>query len=387
ITLTVEAQNMALLNISSSGNVTDDDVITPESLQITRLVVQRILSPLIVICGVIGNLFNIIVLCHRKMRNSTNVYLMYLAICDTLYLIFMFVLSFVDCNKENMSFDAFHYIPYGRMASDLFGNSAVWLTVVFTLERFFGVCYPMKGKTLCTVKKARVVSLLVFVLCLCNTIPNLFEIEVKEYEFNNTEGYILRCEASELSKRKSYSIGFYWWYVTFFSVLPFTFLFIFNSMLIKSVWDANKRRQLLANSRVIGENPRQTMEQQRVTIMLITVVVIFLVCQLPWTVLLLFRVANDIAKPSITIRILGNICNLLVQINASVNFLLYSYFSSKFRRTFKGLFCAWRRPKTSYSKCRNGSDMLRKSTSSKENTTVTDVSTYRSNKRTDLYRH
>jgi hypothetical protein len=35
------------------------------------------------------------------------------------------------------------------------------------------------------------------------------------------------------------------------------------------------------------------------------------------------------------------VCNLLGQLNASINFILYSYFSSRFRRTFKNLICRW----------------------------------------------
>ena len=39
------------------------------------------------------------------------------------------------------------------------------------------------------------------------------------------------------------------------------------------------------------------------------------------------------------LKIAGNLFNLLVVINCSVNFVLYSSFSSKFRMTFRRLFC------------------------------------------------
>ena len=42
-------------------------------------------------------------------------------------------------------------------------------------------------------------------------------------------------------------------------------------------------------------------------------------------------------------KIAGNVFNLLVVINCSVNFVLYSSFSSKFRMTFRRLFCHRRR--------------------------------------------
>ena len=387
-----------LRNWTRNHNNSNDDTLstdsgneTPQSLRLTRLIVQHILVPIIVSGGVIGNVFNIIVLRNRKMRSSTNVYLTALAICDTLYLIFMFVLSFVNCGKENLSSVAFHFIPYGRMISDLFGNTAVWLTVAFTIERFVGVCYPMKGKAWCTVKKAKMVSLAVLIICLINTFPNLFEIEIVEKSriVHNTSIFEYDCQPTKLARRDSFNIGYYWWYVAFFSLVPFAFLFFFNSMLIKSVWKANKRRHLLSNSTVIGENHRQAKEQQRVTTMLITVVLIFLVCQLPWTVLLLFRAAHDIVKPSVTILILGNICNLLVQINASVNFLLYSYFSSKFRCTFRKLFCRWRRKSLRKGKTPYSSNTFRTSLSNTTTTTTTSGSSCRTKRGmiSDAYKH
>ena len=41
-----------------------------------------------------------------------------------------------------------------------------------------------------------------------------------------------------------------------------------------------------------------------------------------------------------TLKILGNITNLLVQMNAASNFFLYSFFSGDFRRTLKNLLCS-----------------------------------------------
>jgi len=43
------------------------------------------------------------------------------------------------------------------------------------------------------------------------------------------------------------------------------------------------------------------------------------------------------------LKMAGNVFNLLVVVNCSVNFVLYSSFSSKFRMTFRRLFCRARR--------------------------------------------
>lgn len=359
------------VTISDLENSSPLSTKTAESLRVTRLIVKQILIPIIATAGIVGNILNIIVLRNRKMRSSTNVYLSALAVCDMLYLIFTLTLSFIHCNISDQPKSAFYFIPRARVLSDLFGNTAVWLTVAFTIERYIGVCHPMRGKVWCTVGKAKILSVIVLVVSFVNTFPEFFEMDITESSTNGTTSY--SCEQTTFGKSESYSIGYYWWYVTFFTLVPFVFLFVFNSILIKSVWKANKRRHQLSNFSVVGENSRQQSEQHKVTTMLITVVLIFLLCQLPWTVLLMYRTyldANNFLKSQTTfILISGNICNLLVIINASGNFLLYSYFSSRFRRTFAKVFCGWRKiRKTSRG---TGSSRWRSSRYTSSSTTTT----------------
>ena len=69
-----------------------------------------------------------------------------------------------------------HYrLPYGRPLADLCSNTAVWLTVTFTLERFIGIQFPMKGKRLCTCERAKVIVVAVVLAALLLTLPEFFE--------------------------------------------------------------------------------------------------------------------------------------------------------------------------------------------------------------------
>ena len=356
-------------------------VLTSEELHLTRIVVQRYMVPIVVSWGILGNIFNIVVLRNPNMRSSTNIYLMALACCDSMYLLFSLTLSFLHCSNQQQSALAFYYIPYGRVASDLFGNTAVWLTVSFTLERYIGVCHPMKGKAWCTVGKAKIAALITFIVCIVNTVPEIFEMKIIR---SSTEFSEMRyeCRYTQFAETKSYQIGYYWWYVTLFTFMPLFLLSIFNSLLIRSVWKANKKRKLMANTRVLGENQKQNSEQQKVTTMLITIVLIFMLCQLPQAVLLIYKSylkSKGIPHPADSFRIAGNICNLLVQVNSSVNFLLYSYFSSKFRRTFKKLFCNWNRVLRSNT-MRSLANTFNRKSSSTTGTTLTTSSTSQSRK-------
>lgn len=325
----------SLLNGSDVEGATASTV--SDSLKITRFVVQKVLVPLIVTVGLLGNILNIAVLSHPSMRNSTNIYLMALGFADTIYLIFMFTLSFIHCSDQNQPRWSLQFIPYGRVITDIAGNFAVWITVIFTIERYVAVCLPMKGKVWCTVGRARLYSFLAMLFCAVNTLPEMFELEIVP---KDSGGW--KCRYTAMTKEKSYQIGFNWWYVTIFTLVPFVFLIIFNTLLIRSLLRAKKKRQLMVQSSVNKMNVKSTREENKVTLMLVTIVIIFLLCQLPWTVLLLYRSYLDdhgIKVPVNDVKIAGNICNFLVQINASINFYLYSFFSRKFRKTFKAIFC------------------------------------------------
>ncbi|VDM30581.1 unnamed protein product [Hydatigera taeniaeformis] len=76
-------------------------------------------------------------------------------------------------------------------------------------------------------------------------------------------------------------------------------------------------------------------DKQSITITLIAVVVVFCMLNAPSAVVCLIR---PWFKPSdARIKAFGNISNLLLMLNASVNFILYSLFSASFRRSFRTL--------------------------------------------------
>lgn len=83
--------------------------------------------------------------------------------------------------------------------------------------------------------------------------------------------------------------------------------------------------------------------ERRITIMLIAVVILFLVCQIPTAAMLLYTSVRDITPNTNEHALVlgfGNIFNFLMAVNAAGNFILYSFLSKKYRRTFMILFCA-----------------------------------------------
>ncbi|PVD32668.1 hypothetical protein C0Q70_08113 [Pomacea canaliculata] len=251
-----------------------------------------------------------------------------------------------------------HWFPYGRVLTDMAANASVLLTVTFTVERYIGVCHPMKGKVLCTPQRAKLFIALVTLLAVVCTVPELFEMErlchdlihhlspqiVWEHDESMNKS-IASWQYTGFSVTYGYRIVYYWFLVTAFTFLPLLLLCIFNGILVASLFHAAELRTRMTLTSPRGLSERYAREQQRITKMLITVVLVFILCQLPGAVLLLYDTYNNLARVALSrysyneLLMAGNVTNLLIQLNASINFLLYSMISTKFRRVFCRTFC------------------------------------------------
>ncbi|KAK2190608.1 hypothetical protein NP493_74g01015 [Ridgeia piscesae] len=296
----------ALPNVTASS-VSDVDATTvaplSEDVRLTVLIVRHILIPVIAVLGVLGNIFNIVVLTRKWMRSSTNYYLTALAIYDIVYLVFAFLLTVVITG---------HPPEIMIVIIDIASNTGVWLTLTFTVERYICVCHPMRGRVMCTPKRAKYVIASVCIAGALITFPAYFRPSIGE------------CP--------SFKLGYLNVIQALFTYIPMTLLLIFNTLLVRNVMRASRERAaLMAISTTSSRRARRAAEQSRVTTMLIVVVVVFFVCQLPQAVMNTTKTLTEISDSEMILHRIGN---LLVVINCAVNFVLYSSVSSKFRRTF-----------------------------------------------------
>jgi hypothetical protein len=114
-------------------------------------------TPGVVLFGVVGNILSVIVFLKTKLRFlSSSCYLAALGINDTCFLLGTFVawLNFFNINI----YDENYYCQFFTYMSGLCCFLSAWLVVAFTVERFIEVVYPLKRETMCTVKRACIVS-------------------------------------------------------------------------------------------------------------------------------------------------------------------------------------------------------------------------------------
>lgn len=362
--------------LTSSSNINLANPSYIEFRDRSRFWIQRILVPLVMIIGVIGNSMTIVIMTRRRMRSSTNFYLAALASIDMMYLIFIFILSLKHYPDADHSTFYYYWVfyPFSLMIVDGCSNISVWLTVTFTFERFIVVTHPIRGKVICTEARAKKVILAVFIICFTYVLPTPFEWIIVEKLSPIDNSTRIDVRYSDFGRNKTYKTIYYWTTSVLFTFLPLTLLAFFNAFLIRSVQLSRRARSEMTQSKIttaystvskndsdpsprLGRNgvtstggtssgsakvDHSTAQETKITIMLISVVVLFLCCQSPTAIMLIYSSVREYGRNTNEYYLhiaLNNIFNFLVAVNAAGNFVLYSLLSQKYRRTFVQLFC------------------------------------------------
>lgn len=119
--------------------------------------------PFITLAGTIGNVLSVLVFVRTKLRKlSSSYYLAALSISDTVYLFcnLMQWTNTLNINIYNRNGPCQVFTFVSSMCTAL----SAWLVVAFTVERFIAVRYPLKRQTMCTVRRAK--SILIVLVCM-----------------------------------------------------------------------------------------------------------------------------------------------------------------------------------------------------------------------------
>lgn len=318
------------------------------------------------VLGSISNLMSVVVLLRLSTQLSTFVYLTGLSLSDMITcisIIFTHLVEYLVQTQRNRSVTIFF-----RYVEIIFGGLAagsrvlsLWISTAVTMDRWILICYPIYGKSFCTLKRARVMTYLLFVIAFIYSVPLFFEYEIVEMpnvyqmisapsndEDNHQTSMLVTKGYSDLAKRRLYRWAYMFFNALFVYSLPTLMIVFFNLQLIRALHRLKSRTKRLRQKNQVTGHPRRHRHQQSkysVTIMVIAMVLTLLLCRSPtivlwvlWSFELTIKIFFDSSSSS-TVRRFHSIANLIAIINAATNFLPFCVFGQLFRVECLTIYC------------------------------------------------
>ncbi|CAG5115323.1 unnamed protein product [Candidula unifasciata] len=285
-----------------------------------------IIYPVLCVTGIIGNSLSLVVLSHKDMATSTNIYLLVIvALTDSFFHRDGFMWTLVICGRSVYS----EYVITVVVILVSFSLQVAvcvtaWLTVSVAMDRYISVCYPSVSKTLCTIPKARTVVTSVFVIMILLSIPSGFRYRLQTIHDTINNITCMELVVTELGRNKEFMIPYTWVQNFLRGIIPVFILVFLNARIIN----------VLRKERVKG---KKFSARNRITIMLITMVVVFIVCITPDAIMSTFFGKGYVEEDSL-VKGIREITDSLVALNSAINFLLYCTLSVAFRNTFMKVF-------------------------------------------------
>ncbi|XP_013409267.1 sex peptide receptor-like [Lingula anatina] len=306
------------------------------------------LSILICFVGIICNILNVIVLTRKNMISPTNYILSALAIADLLTMVPYLPLAFMYCLEGRgnvLSIDVPRSLSIilinlmNNVISITMHSVAMWLTVALAFFRYIIVCH---GRThapkLCSLYRTKLTIAAICIFTLLFLIPNFLCLKVTPKRGNQGQ-QLYMLEAGAICTDNFLVNLKFWLYGVGVKIATCILLVIFSGLLIKAIHSANQRRRKLLFQGRRAES-EYTHEHNRTTTMLVTVVLLFVVTELPQGILLLMiGISENKAQSAWCVYFdLADFLDMIVLLNSSINFMLYCTMSQQFRNTFKSLF-------------------------------------------------
>ena len=243
---------------------------------------EEYISPVI---GLIGNGLVILVsLLNKEMRSVSNVLIMSLALIDLLFVAMTFPMAEIYSLSKNSE-----EWPFGDIGCRLFSYSydvyamvSIWTLVIMSFDRYMVIVHPLSNLIKYRSKKNTIIAVLtlwVVVLCVC--MRSLFIYQVMDMSDKNETLFV--CGIDENVTNKVVNI-FYDLIVSY--LLPCLIMVILYMMILRKILTKDN----VSQTPVIKDSVKD------VTRTVVTVVIVYVVCQLPSRLIVAFEVRIYVIK-------------------------------------------------------------------------------------------
>ena len=184
--------SVAFMELNSShagGSPTSDIPIAGDPMiEDIKFYLMGIVNPTLCVCGLVGNILNILVLTRRRlkvamdcsMERAAHFCLLALATCDMCYCISALPKAFLSRTQVVFDNRFWLYVQiYGPCLQNIFTKTSVWLTVIMAVGRYAAICRPLHARYLVELRATRIAVALTFLFWVLLMLPSWWTWQVR----------------------------------------------------------------------------------------------------------------------------------------------------------------------------------------------------------------
>ena len=298
----------------------------------------------LILFGLAGNTISIIVLNSDNVNRTVAFLLQSLAMADNFYLVSCLFLQTIraigDCTDWAPQLrDIYpHWESYIWAFAAISQTIAVWLVVLVTLDRYIAICHPFDVNRLCTLPRAKLIVAGIVAIAVLYNIPRFFEHKIaQKFDYCLKTFKTVALHSDMRNDRVYYIVYKTLMYIIFRMIIPLITLFVLNIRLVIVLKGAMRQHATMTRSN------HQTSRSDSFTIILITVVTVFLICEVPDAMVRITvtvsRFRESFNLDPVRLSYVNTFTNLLLTVNSSVNCLIYCITGKRFRLLLTRLLC------------------------------------------------
>lgn len=290
---------------------------------------QQILTPVIVLIGIGGNLMSFLLMKTKSLRKkSYSHFLCALAVFDSFCLInrqVTLIHEILIHTSQNGVFTEFSdlscqiYSFYEHLCYLM----SSWLIVGMAAERVVAMCLPFR-KTLLRTQTGAIVTILVTFIIMCLT---------QVFRFIMIKNIGGTCQGDISSHVEYIHLHIYFYQLTLVLTLPFTVVLVCNSLVIYQIYRVRKAARN-SRSRVVERS-------HKTTLMLLSISFTYLATMLPLVVISFFwQAAMNQQNVDMVFSLypVQQFVSVISYVNYGVNFFIYILSGRSFRFELKRIF-------------------------------------------------
>ena len=329
--------NFTVFDVSLPVSTSDSEASGTISCSVFfRFIWYTVITGTLCLLGLTGNTLSIVILQRDKGNEVANLLLQALAFADNSLLFSSIVLlsvlwgSLLYFNATNIfKMILPYFLKYIQPIGNMTKAFAIWMTVLLAVNRYIVIKRPLDAHRICTLWKARLQILSVLIFSIVCNLPRFFRIRIVEKVSANSS--FMTFEETNIGKGSLFHIIYTnVLYTLLVHTLPLILLVFMNVNLILELRKMKEQRNLM--------NVSSQPSDANITLVMCIIIVIFIVCHTPDRIL---QGINSFYKDDWWEHAcyLFAVCNLLIVINSSSNFLVYYFVRKRFRRLLFEVIC------------------------------------------------